>query len=50
VLQDLNSREFVVMATLAVAVLALGLWPAPVVDVMHATVDNLLKHVAVSKL
>ena len=50
VLQDLNSREFVVMATLAVAVLALGLWPAPVVDVMHASVDNLLKHVAVSKL
>ncbi|MGB5279237.1 MAG: NADH-quinone oxidoreductase subunit M [Gammaproteobacteria bacterium] len=50
VLQDLNSREFVIMATLAVAVLALGLWPAPVVDVMHASVDNLLKHVAVSKL
>jgi NADH-quinone oxidoreductase subunit M len=49
-LQDLNTREFVVMATLAVAVLALGLWPAPVVDVMHASVDNLLKHVAISKL
>lgn len=49
-LQDINSREFVIMATLAVAVLALGLWPAPVVDVMHASVNNLLQHVAVSKL
>ena len=49
-LQDLNSREFIIMATLAVAVLVLGLWPAPVVDVMHASIENLLQHVAVSKL
>ena len=49
-LQDLNSREFVIMATLAVAVLVLGLWPAPLVDVMHASIENLLQHVAVSKL
>ncbi len=49
-LKDLNSREFIIMATLAIAVLALGLWPAPLVDVMHASVDNLLQHVAQSKL
>ncbi|MCW8854906.1 MAG: NADH-quinone oxidoreductase subunit M [Gammaproteobacteria bacterium] len=49
-LQDINSRELMIMATLAVAVLALGLWPAPVVDVMHASVNNLLQHIAVSKL
>jgi NADH-quinone oxidoreductase subunit M len=49
-LQDLNSREFIIMATLAVAVLVLGLWPAPLVDVMHASIENLLQHVAVSKL
>ncbi len=49
-LTDLNSREFVIMATLAVAVLVLGLWPAPLVDVMHASIENLLQHVAVSKL
>ncbi|MDH5471461.1 MAG: NADH-quinone oxidoreductase subunit M [Gammaproteobacteria bacterium] len=49
-LQDINSRELVIMTTLAIAVLALGLWPAPVVDVMHASVNNLLQHVAVSKL
>lgn len=49
-LQDLNTREFVIMATLAIAVLVLGLWPAPVVDVMHASVENFLQHIAVSKL
>jgi NADH-quinone oxidoreductase subunit M len=49
-LQDLNTREFIIMATLAVAVLVLGLWPAPLVDVMHASVENLLQHVAQSKL
>ena len=49
-LQDLNTREFVIMATLAAAVLVLGLWPAPLVDVMHASIENLLSHVAISKL
>jgi len=49
-LQDLNRREFLVLSVLAVAVLALGLWPAPLTDVMHVTVESLLQHVAVSKL
>ncbi|MDQ1362978.1 MAG: NADH-quinone oxidoreductase subunit [Pseudomonadota bacterium] len=49
-LQDINQREFLIMATLAVAVLVLGLYPAPLVNVMHVSVDNLLQHVAVSKL
>jgi len=49
-LKDLNSREFFIMATLAIAVLVLGLWPAPVVDVMHATVENFLQHIKISKL
>ena len=49
-LKDINQREFVIMSILAIAVLALGLWPAPVVEVMHATIENLLQHVAVSKL
>ena len=50
VLKDINQREFFIMATLATAVLVLGLWPAPVVDVMHATIENLLAHVALSKI
>jgi NADH-quinone oxidoreductase subunit M len=49
-LQDINSREFTIMAILAVAVLVLGLWPAPLIDVMHASVENLLQHISVSKL
>jgi NADH-quinone oxidoreductase subunit M len=49
-LQDVNGREFVVLASLVVAVLALGLWPAPLVEVMQASVDSLLAHVAISKL
>ena len=49
-LQDLNTREFVIMAILAIAVLVLGLWPAPVVDVMHASVESFLQHIAVSKI
>jgi NADH-quinone oxidoreductase subunit M len=49
-LQDINSREFTIMAILAIAVLVLGLWPAPVIDVMHASVENLLQHISVSKL
>ncbi|MDT8451854.1 MAG: NADH-quinone oxidoreductase subunit M [Gammaproteobacteria bacterium] len=49
-LKDLNQRELLIMSTLAVVVLAMGLYPAPVVEVMHATIENLLQHVAVSKL
>ena len=49
-LTDMNRREALVLGTLAVAVLLLGLWPAPLLDVMHATVNNLIAHVAVSKI
>ena len=49
-LTDLNARETAMLGTLAAAVLILGLWPAPLIDVMHATVNNLLEHVVVSKL
>ena len=49
-LKDINSREFFYLALLALAVLMLGLWPAPLLEVMSATVDNLVQHIAVSKL
>ena len=49
-LKDLNQREFMIMSILALAVLVMGLWPAPVVEVMHATIENLLQHIAVSKI
>jgi NADH-quinone oxidoreductase subunit M len=49
-LQDLNGREFLVLALLAVAVLGLGIYPAPFTEVMHASVHELLKHIAAGKL
>ena len=47
---DIDGREFLVLGLLAVAVLALGLYPLPLTEVMHASVNNLLEHVAHSKL
>ncbi len=49
-LVDVDAREFAMLAVLAIAVLAMGLYPKPFTDSMHASVDNLLKHVAVSKI
>ncbi len=49
-LDDINSREFLVMALLAIAVLAMGIFPKPFTDVMDVSVAELLKHVALSKL
>ncbi|HIP52914.1 MAG TPA: NADH-quinone oxidoreductase subunit M [Chromatiales bacterium] len=49
-LQDIGKREFFVLASLAIAVLVLGLWPGPLVEVMDASVEHLLKHIAVSKI
>ena len=46
---DLNGREFLVMSLLAIPVLWVGLYPAIITDVMHASVAELLKHVAQSK-
>jgi NADH-quinone oxidoreductase subunit M len=49
-LQDIGAREYMVLATLAVAVLVMGLYPKPFTDVMDASVVKLLQHVAQSKL
>ena len=49
-LTDINAREFLMLALLAVAVLGMGLYPKPFTDVMDASVQNLLAHVAQSKL
>jgi len=49
-LQDINAREFLVLGVLTLCVLLIGLWPAPLVDVLHASVENLLRHIALTKL
>jgi NADH-quinone oxidoreductase subunit M len=49
-LTDLSAREVLFLAVLAVCVLVLGLFPAPFADVLHVSVNDLLTHVARSKL
>jgi len=49
-LKDLNAREFIVLAILAVSVLLVGLWPAPLVDMMNVTIEQLIEQVGQSKL
>ena len=49
-LKDLNSREFIVLAILALSVLLVGLWPAPLVDMMNTSVEILIEQVGQPKL
>jgi NADH-quinone oxidoreductase subunit M len=49
-LQDLNAREFIILGALAIAVLVVGVWPAPLLEVMQATVQNLVQQISASKL
>ena len=49
-LEDLNRREFIVLAVLAISVLLVGLWPAPLVDMMNTSVEILIEQVGQSKL
>lgn len=49
-LVDLNKREFFMLGVLAIAVIAMGLYPAPFTDAMQVSVADLLKHVAASKI
>lgn len=49
-LKDINRREFMMLASLAVIVLFIGVWPEPLLNVMHASVEHLLTQVSQSKL
>jgi NADH-quinone oxidoreductase subunit M len=49
-LKDLNGREFLVLGLLAAAVLLVGLWPAPLLDVMRASTQHLAEQIMFSKL
>ena len=49
-LQDINGREFLMLALLAGAVLWMGLYPKPFTDIMNVSVSEFLRHVAVSKI
>jgi NADH-quinone oxidoreductase subunit M len=49
-LKDLNGREFVVLSALAVAVLVVGVWPAPLLKVMEPTIHHLVSQAVATKL
>jgi len=49
-LQDLSLREFLMLGVLALAVIWMGIYPAPFTDAMQTSVSDLLDHVANSKL
>ena len=49
-LTDINAREMIMLTSLAILVIFMGVYPKPFTDVMHISVDALLKHVALGKL
>ena len=49
-LKDLNTREFIVLSILAASVLLLGLWPAPLVEMMNVTIENLVAQLGQTKI
>ena len=49
-LVDLDGREFFVLGVLAVAVLALGLWPAPLLDTLRGSIEHLTQQILATKL
>jgi len=49
-LQDINRREFLILGSLAVVVLLFGIWPAPLLEVMHPTIEHLVAHLTQSKV
>ncbi|MCB5183659.1 NADH-quinone oxidoreductase subunit M [Methylobacillus gramineus] len=49
-LTDINRREFLILGLLAILVLGFGIYPQPITEMTHATVSQLLEHMASSKL
>ena len=49
-LKDINAREALVLSILAFMVLLVGLWPQPLVEMMHVSVEQLLEHIQQSKI
>jgi NADH-quinone oxidoreductase subunit M len=49
-LKDLNGREFIVLGALAIAVLLIGVWPAPLLKVMQPTIHHLVSQAIATKL
>jgi NADH-quinone oxidoreductase subunit M len=48
-LQDINRREFAILTVLAIAVMLIGVWPAPLTDLMQPSIENLVTHILAGK-
>ncbi|MGL4675174.1 MAG: proton-conducting transporter membrane subunit, partial [Wohlfahrtiimonas sp.] len=46
-LKDINSREYFLLAILAIFIVLLGVWPAPLANVMQASIDHLLANITI---
>lgn len=49
-MKDINCREFAILAVLAIAVLGMGLYPNAFIEVVHQAANDLIAHVAQSKI
>jgi NADH-quinone oxidoreductase subunit M len=49
-LTDINRREFLIFVLFAAGALGMGLYPQPFTEVMHSSVNELLRHIALSKI
>ena len=49
-LKDINSREAFILFSLAVVVLVFGVWPAPIFEIMHGSIEQLVAHVLQTKV
>jgi len=49
-LNDINSREFLILGVLALAVIVMGVYPQPVIEVMNSSIEHLLSQALTSKL
>lgn len=49
-LEDIDGREAFILGILAIVILALGVYPMPLVDMMHSSADHLLQHIVQSKV
>ncbi len=49
-LSDINGREFAILSLLALAVVIMGIYPQPVIEVMHVSIEHLLNQALTSKL
>lgn len=49
-LQDLDTREWVVLTVLAVLVLTVGVWPDPLIELMQPSVAGLIELISTTKI